>query len=209
MTAREFQEYRLNGWETMSRGGYIQDEKKRKEVTSVAGKELEVSGNSVASLGGIVAYSPGMRKVQFGDGSEVTTGVLLSSNPGVNSIALLSSLEDLPSRFYTPQQLAARIQAAAASMSESETFRAIQRWQDAMKRMSQAPTVAATSASTVTTTFRANQPLLSTDDAMALIVETVRNAGSPEEMRKLAGQWLTRFTKEMSDILRELDRENE
>jgi len=186
-----------------------------RRVTVMAdGTELTSGGVPVAVSGGIVAYDSIEDRVQMGDGAEVDLEILIDANEGVPESLLRERLSNLPAHFFSPQELAERINSLARreaaaqqekaqrqSLMESFTSASpavVKAFQDLQRRMEASGAAIEEFGNTI-----AN--LMNTDDALTLILETIRHAESPTAVRELARTWLTRVTTEISKITRELD----
>jgi hypothetical protein len=186
-----------------------------RRVTVMAdGTELTSGGVPVAVSGGIVAYDSIEDRVQMGDGAEVDLEILIDANENIPESLLRERLSNLPERFFTPQELAERINSLARREAAAQQEKAqrqslmdsvasahpavVSAFQDLQRRMEASGAAIEEFGNTI-----AN--LMNTDDALTLILETIRHAESPTAVRELARTWLTRVTTEISKITRELD----
>lgn len=136
--------------------------------------------DSIISHGGVAHYDRSTEIITTGDGTKFSLQQLMAVNPGVPVRMVEHTLETI-----------AIAKTSTAATKSAESLRSLTEGLIQSKESMQAVQQAA-------------QPpkLWTTDDALTLILETIRHSDDPHAA---AGEWLTKVTNGIIEITREFD----
>lgn len=131
--------------------------------------------DSIISHGGVVHYDRSTEIITTGDGTKFSLQQLMAANPGVPARMVENTLETI----------------AISATKSAESFRSLT---EGLTR----------STASIQAVQQAAQPtkLWTIDDALTLILETIRHSDDPHAA---AGEWLTKVTNGIIEITREFD----
>lgn len=150
----------------------------------------------VADHGGIVGYDARTELITTGDGTSFTLEALTSTNPRINSVALRTELE----RKFAHKRTTAEVAEALTKISglSSSASAGMVSFAEVLKKFG-----AEVAGANVSGNPRKQW---TSDDALTLILEEIKH--DPDPMRA-AGRWITKMTNAITDIVRNLDDDDE
>ena len=174
-------------------------------------RRVNIAGPSVpprliGDHGGIVSYDPLSQLITTGDGTSITVEAVLDVNPEISRRALMRELERYDSSRVgriTPGEKT--IPGTKPTLSD-EDLKSIAELADRInvgtQSFAEAMSTLSEAVSAVSGNRESQARRWTSDDALTLILEEIKHAPDP---LKAAGEWLTKVTNSISDIVRNLD----